>query len=113
MAARSLLARQRAIGCIVAVAVIGVVVLGWHYAGNYRAGRLDTAVDGRLRHQLSGHLRFLHHLVSLADPVSVIVLCAMLAVILLMSGRRRAALLAILGPPVAAGFTEYVLKPAI
>lgn len=113
MAARSLLARRQGVAGLIAVAAIGIVVLGVRYAGDYRAGRLDTAVDLRLRHRLRGHLHFLHHLVSLADPISVIVLCAVLAAIFLFTGRRRAALLAVLGPPVAAGFTEFVLKPLI
>ena len=113
MRARSLLARQRAIACIVGIAALGIVVLGLRYAGDYRAGRLDTAVDARLRHRLRGHLDFLHHLVSVADPASVIALCVVLAVVFFITGRRRAALLAVLGPTVAAGFTEYVLKPLI
>jgi undecaprenyl-diphosphatase len=101
------------VGCIIAAASAGIVVLGVRYAGAHRAGRIDAALDARVRHHLGGHLDFLHFLVSLADPASVIAACAALAFLFFFTGRRRAALLAVLGPPVAAGFTEFVLKPLI
>jgi membrane-associated phospholipid phosphatase len=113
MASAPLLTRQRAVAGVIALAALGTTVLGLHYAGGHSPGPLDTAIDSHLQHRLRGQLRFLHHLVTLADPVSVIVLCAALAAIFLLSGRRRAAVLAVLGPLVAAGFTEFVLKPLV
>jgi membrane-associated phospholipid phosphatase len=117
MASAPLLAGRREIrGPIIALIIFsagGTAALGLHYAGDRRAGRVDAAIDTRLRHRLSGHLRFLHHLVALADPRSVVVICALLAVLFVVIGRRRAALLAVLGPAVAAGTSELVLKPLI
>jgi len=98
---------------VIAVAAVGTAVLGLHYAGDHSGGRLDTAIDSRLQHRLHGHLRFLHRLVAVADPHWVVVWCAALALLFFLTGRRRAAVLAALGPAIAAGFTEFVLKPLI
>lgn len=113
MASPSLLRGRRLIAVLIGLAAVGVVVLGVHYANESGPGRIDSAIDSRLRHRLHGHLRFLHHLVALADPVSVVLGCAVLAVLFLLAGRRRAALLAALGPALAAGVAEFVLKPLI
>jgi len=113
MASPPLLRRRRETAAVIALAVLGTALLGLHYAGQHRAGRIDAAIDARLRHRLDGHLRFLQHLVSLADPLSVVVICLVLLVVFLLAGRRRAAVLIALGPALAAGFTEFVLKPLI
>ena len=113
MASPPLLNGRRLIAVIIGLAAAGVAVLGAHYADETGPGRVDSAIDARVRHRLRGHLRFLHHLVSTADPISVIVGCAALAVLFLLAGRRRAALLAVLGPALAAGVAEFVLKPLI
>jgi undecaprenyl-diphosphatase len=108
-----LLARRRLVAGVIAVAVAGIAVLGVHYAGDYRPGWVDHAIDARIRRHLRGHLDVLHQVVSLADPASIVISCVVLAAIFFFSGRRRAALLAVAGPPVAVGFTDLVLKPAI
>jgi undecaprenyl-diphosphatase len=113
MAPPPLLHGRRLVAAIIGLAAVGVAVLGVHYADESGPGRIDSAIDTRVRHRLRGHLRFLHHLVSLADPVSVVVGCAALAVLFLLARRRRAALLAVLGPALAAGVAEFVLKPLI
>jgi undecaprenyl-diphosphatase len=108
-----LLARRRLVASIIAMAAAGIAVLGVHYAGDYRPGWVDHAIDARIRRHLGGHLGTLHHVVNLADPASIVIICVVLAAIFFFSGRRRAALLAVVGPPVAVGFTDLVLKPAI
>lgn len=113
MSSAPLLARRREIGALIVAAAVGTIVLGFHYAGQHRAGRIDRAIDLRLQHRLSGHLRFLEHLIQLGDPPTVVLICIVLAVVFFFTGRRKAALLAVLGPAVAAGFTEFVLKPLI
>jgi undecaprenyl-diphosphatase len=117
MASPPLLARRRpviaAVTAIIAAACLVVIVLGVRYAGERRPGRLDTAIDARVRHHLDDHLRFLHHIVAAADPASVIVTCAVLIGVFFFTGRRRAAALAALGPALAAGISEFVLKPLI
>jgi undecaprenyl-diphosphatase len=113
MAPPPLLHGRRLVAAIIGLAAVGVAVLGVHYADESGPGRIDSAIDTRVRHRLRGHLRFLHHLVSLADPVSVVIGCAALVVLFLFARRRRAALLAVLGPALAAGVAEFVLKPLI
>ena len=113
MAPPPLLHGRRLIAVLIGLAVLGVAILGAHYADDRGPGRIDSAIDARLRHRLRGHLRFLHHLVALADPASVVIGCAALAVLFLVAGRRRAALLAVLGPALAAGVAEFALKPLI
>jgi undecaprenyl-diphosphatase len=113
MAPPPLLQGRRLIAVIIGLAAVGVAALGAHYADESRPGRIDSAIDARVRHKLRGHLRFLHHLVALADPISVVVGCAVLAVLFVWANRRRTALLAVLGPALAAGVAEFVLKPLI
>jgi len=117
MTSTPLLSHRRGVTTVlatmIAVAAVGTAVLGLHYAGDHSGGRLDTAIDSRLQHRLHGHLRFLHRLVAVADPHWVVVWCAALALLFFLTGRRRAAVLAALGPAIAAGFTEFVLKPLI
>jgi membrane-associated phospholipid phosphatase len=113
MAAAPLLTQRRVVAAVIAMAGLVTALLGLHYAGARRAGHLDTAVDTRIRYHLRGHLSFLRDLVAVVDPPTMILACAMLAAIFLLSGRRRLALLAAVGPAVAAGFTEFVLKPLI
>ncbi|MGH8888693.1 MAG: hypothetical protein ACRDV3_02900, partial [Acidothermaceae bacterium] len=76
-----LLARRREVVVLIVAAAIGTIVLGVHYAGQHRAGRLDHAIDLRLQHRLSGHLRFLEHLVRLGDPPTVVLICVVLALV--------------------------------
>lgn len=109
----ALLHGRRLVAAVIGLAALGVAILGVHYADARRAGRIDFAIDGRLRHRLHGHMRFLHHLAALGGPVWVTVACVVLAVVFYRTGRRRAALLAVLGPAVAAGIAEFVLKPLI
>lgn len=113
MASPALLQGRRLVAALIALATLGVVILGVHYAGDSGPGRLDSAIDSRLRHRLHGHLRFLHHLAALGGPLWVTVACATMAAAFLLTGRRRAALLAVLGPAVAAGIAEFGLKPLI
>lgn len=104
---------RRLVAAVIALAAVGVATLGAHYADDRHPGRLDSAIDSRLRHRLHGHLRFLHHLAALGGPLWVSVACASLAAVFFFTGRRSAALLAVLGPAVAAGIAEFVLKPLI
>ncbi len=109
----ALLHGRRLVVVVIGLCAVAVAILGVHYADDRGPGRIDSAIDSRVRHRLSGHLRFLHHLAALGDPLTVVVGCAALAAIFFFAGRRRAALLAILGPAAAAGVAEFVLKPLI
>jgi membrane-associated phospholipid phosphatase len=106
-----LLARRRLIGCVIAAAVVATVVLGVRYAGTHQAGRLDLAIDRRLSHRLAGRRGILQHLVNLADPVTVAVICALMCALFLALGRRRLAVLAVLGPATSGTLVDLILKP--
>lgn len=87
--------------------------LAVHFAGQDRPGRLDAAIDPRIRADLSHFpwlLSWLPDLGTLA-PVALIVL----ALVLACAAARRwsGAALAAVAVPAAIGLTEYVLKPVI
>lgn len=107
-----LLTHERRVLAVVVVTALVTLVLGLHYAGQHSAGRIDKALDTRLRYHLRGHLLLLHRIVALADPLTVVVVCALLGVAFFVLRRRRLAALAVLGPATASGTTEFVLKPA-
>jgi membrane-associated phospholipid phosphatase len=101
-----------ALAAISVCCVVVVAVLGARYADNYRPGRLDARIDRILRYHLRTHIRLLNHFVDLAGPL--LVLACVLVVLGFAIGRRpRAAALAVLGPGLATGLTEVVLKPLV
>ncbi len=113
MTGQPLLSRRAEAGLLVAAAAVGVAILGFHYAGNRRAGRLDTAIDNRLQAHLHEHLLTLRRLITVGDPAVVVFLGICLVVAFLVLRKPRLALLAAAGPAAAAILSEYVLKPLI
>src|SRR2546423_6344871 len=110
-----LLPRVARFPAFVTVVVCAVVtaVLGWHYADTYAAGRIDRAIDLRIRHRLAADHHVLRNLLHLGDLATVATLTAFLVLLCLARGRLRAAVLSATGPPIAGGLTELVLKPLI
>ncbi|MFL6239744.1 MAG: phosphatase PAP2 family protein [Actinomycetes bacterium] len=100
---------------LLAVAVCAVVtaVLGAHYADTYAPGRIDRALDLRIKSRLTAHHHLLDHLVTLGSPGTVVTLVLFLTLISALRRRWRAALLSLLGPAVAVALTEIVLKPVV
>lgn len=98
---------------LVALAVMVVVALGLRYAGQSAPGRLDTALDTRLAVRLASHRRFLDRLVLLGDPSTVIATALVLANMLAVQRRWRAAVLAVVAPGLGGALTELVLKPLV
>jgi undecaprenyl-diphosphatase len=111
MDARPLLAHRRIVGCVVAAAVAVTVGLGVRYSGTHKPGRVDVAIDARLSHHLAARRGTLDQVIGLIDPISVAAICALMCALFLVLGRRRLAILAILGPITTAGLVELVLKP--
>jgi membrane-associated phospholipid phosphatase len=111
MDARPLLAHRRTVGYVVAAAVAVTVGLGVRYSGTHKPGRVDVAIDARLSHHLAGRRGVLDHVIGLIDPMSVAVICALMCVLFLLRGRRRLAILAVVGPATTAALVELVLKP--
>jgi membrane-associated phospholipid phosphatase len=111
MARRPLLARRGLAALIVVVAAVATAALGVRYAHTRTPGRLDRHFDDEIQRRLAGHPHLLVRLVDLADPGSVIVICAVLCALFLLMNRTRLAILAVLGPALAGGLVDLVLKP--
>jgi hypothetical protein len=111
MARRPLLARRGLAAVIVAGAVVATAALGLRYAHTRAPGRLDRHLDNEIQHRLAGHSHLLVQLVDVADPGSVIVICALLCALFVLMNRSRLAVLAVLGPALAGGLVDLVLKP--
>jgi len=111
MARRPLLARRGLAAVIVMAAVIAMLALGVRYAHTRTPGRLDRHIDDEIRRRLANHPQLLVRLVDLANPGSVVVICALLFALFLLLNRTRIAILAVLGPALAGGLVDLVLKP--
>jgi membrane-associated phospholipid phosphatase len=111
MARRPLLARRGLAIVIVIGAVIATAALGVRYAHTRTPGRFDQHLDDSIQRRLAGHSHLLVKVVDLADPGSVIVICALLCALFLLLNRTRLAVLAVLGPALAGGLVDLVLKP--
>jgi membrane-associated phospholipid phosphatase len=111
MARRPLLARRGPAAVIVAGAVIATAALGVRYAHTRTPGRLDRHLDSEIQHRLAGHPHLIVRLVDLADPATVVVICAVLCAVFVLMNRSRLAVLAVLGPGLAGSLVDLVLKP--
>jgi membrane-associated phospholipid phosphatase len=95
------------------MAAVVFVVLAARFHDQNRAGPLDRAIDGRLTHHLLAYRVALRALIEVGAPTTVALSGFALALWCLATGRRRGALLSILGPGLAALATDSVLKPVI
>lgn len=92
-------------------AVIATAALGVRYARTHTPGRLDRHLDDEIQRRLADHPQLLVRLIDLADPGSVVVICALLFALFLLLNRTRLAMLAVFGPGLAGGLVDLVLKP--
>jgi membrane-associated phospholipid phosphatase len=104
---------RTAVLAVVGACAIVTVVLGVHYADTDAPGRIDRALDLRIKARLAEHHHLLKHLVELGNPSTVIGFTAVLALICLVRRNWRGAVLSVLGVAVAVVLTEYILKPLI
>jgi hypothetical protein len=111
MARRPLLARRGLAVVIVIGAVIATAALGVRYAHTGTPGRFDRHVDAAIQRRVAGHPHLVMRVIDLADPGSIIVICALLCALFLLLNRTRLAVLAVLGPALAGGLVDLVLKP--
>ncbi|HEY3924253.1 MAG TPA: phosphatase PAP2 family protein [Acidothermaceae bacterium] len=111
MARRPLLARRGLAVVIVIGAVLATAALGVRYGHTRTPGRLDRHLDAAIQRRVGGHEHLLVRVIDLADPGSVIVICALLCALFLLLNRTRLAILAVLGPALAGGLVDLVLKP--
>lgn len=87
-------------------------VLAAHYRGDDEPGRLDVRAEHIVDAFPSTTDPVLRGVVRLGDPLPVVVLAAALAVVAVLLGRRRLALLAIVGPGLT-GVATTLVKPAV
>lgn len=111
MARRPLLARRGLAVVIVIGAVLATAALGVRYAHTRTPGRFDRHLDAAIQRRVADHPHLVVHIVDLADPGSIIVICAVLCALFLLLNRTRLAVLAVLGPALAGGLVDLVLKP--
>jgi membrane-associated phospholipid phosphatase len=111
MGRRPLLARRGLAAVVVVVTILMTAALGVRYAHTRTPGRLDRHVDAAIQRRVAGHPHLLVRLVDLADPGSIIVICVLLFALFMLMNRSRIAVLAVLGPALAGGLVDLVLKP--
>lgn len=113
--AQRLLPRRAVLPIVVAdFAAAGVFAfLAYRFHDQHRAGGLDRAIDGRLAYHLFPYRIALRGLVDVGAPLTVALLGLGLALGSLVTGRRRGAVLSIVGPGLAALTTDALLKPVV
>jgi undecaprenyl-diphosphatase len=87
-------------------------VLAAHYRGEDEPGRLDVRAEHIVDAFPATTDPLLRGVVRLGDPMPVVVLAAALAAVAVLLGRRRLALLAIVGPGLT-GVATTLVKPAV
>ena len=103
---------RRPVAVLVAVAAVTFVGLAVRYAGTSTASGIDTRVDAVVDPLGSAHQWLIRHTAAIGSPPSVVVLALVLSVLCLLLGRRRLAVLAVLGPGLT-GLCTTLLKPAL
>jgi membrane-associated phospholipid phosphatase len=98
---------------LLAVCAAVTAALAVHFAGQDQPGRLDAAIDPRIRAGLGHFPRLLSWLPDLGTlaPVALIVLALVFACAV--TRRWSGAALTAIAVPAAIGLTEYVLKPVV
>ena len=102
-----------AAGVLLAACTALIALLGILFADQSQPGRLDTAADNWIQSSLGGHPGVLSVLAGLGGPIPVTVMTLAVLVACLGTNRVRGALLAAVAVPVAAGTTEFLIKPLV
>jgi undecaprenyl-diphosphatase len=100
------------VALLVAFAASVFAVLAARYAGTSTASQVDTRVDAVVDPLGGAHRWLTRQAVELGSPPSVVALAFTLSAICLLLGRRRLAMLAVVGPGVT-GVCTTLLKPAL
>lgn len=104
---------RRPAAIAVACCAVVVAVLGAFAAGRTQGNALDRPVDSWLRHHLASHLHVLSDISYLGGGQMSAVLTAILVLGCLLVRRFNGAMLALVSVVIAAGLTEFVLKPLV
>ena len=103
---------RRPVAGAVAAAAVVFTVLAVRFAGTSSAGAVDTRLDAVIDPLGTAHLWLVYRGVQLGSPASVVVLAFALSATCVLLGRRRLAVLAVLGPGLT-GVCTTLLKPAL
>ena len=96
------------------LSAVGVLALGWWFAGADSAGRLDLLLDGTVVEHSGQHHGLLWHISDLGSPPALpLGLLALVLLAVLTRQRWPAVLLVVAGPVAAVLLTEFVLKPMV
>ena len=96
------------------LSAVGVLALGWWFAGGESAGALDRLLDGTMVEHRGSHLGLLWHISDLGSPPALpLGLLALVLLAVLTRQRWPAVLLVVAGPVAAVLLTEFVLKPLV
>ena len=97
---------------VAAVSALVLVALGVRYAGESSGRWLDETTSALLRSELPVRRGALRPVIELMDPVPLFVIIVLLATVCLVLGRRRLAVLAVVGPALT-GVATTVLKEIV
>jgi membrane-associated phospholipid phosphatase len=103
---------RRPAAVAVALATVVFVLLGTRYSGESGYGRIDGHAENLVDSLASAHLWILRRLSDLGSPPLVVFAAFALCGLCLALGRRRLAVVAIVGPGLTGVATTF-LKPAI
>jgi undecaprenyl-diphosphatase len=103
---------RRPVALVVAAAAVTFVGLAVRYAGTSTASGVDARVDSVVDPLGSAHQWLIKHTAALGSPPYVAVLALVLSVTCLLLGRRRLAVLAVVGPGLT-GVCTTLLKPVL
>lgn len=102
---------RRPVALLVLAAAVVFALLAFHYAGTSSAGRVDMRVTAAVD-PLAAHRWIVGHVRALGSPFWVAAMAVALSAVCLLLGRRRLAVLAIVGPGLT-GVCTTLLKPAL
>jgi len=103
---------RRPVALLASVAAVAFAILAARYAGTSTASGVDTRVDAVVDPVGTAHHWLVRHTAALGSPPSVIALAFALSALCLLLGRRRLAVLAVVGPGLT-GVCTTLLKPAL
>ncbi|WP_165485987.1 phosphatase PAP2 family protein [Frankia sp. Cppng1_Ct_nod] len=104
---------RRRLWTLIVPCLLALGVLCWKLADRQTSTAIDAAIDPRLAYRFGRQRRLFETVIALGNPTNVALASAALAGLCLLMGARRAALLSLVGPPLAGALTEWVLKPLV
>ena len=97
---------------VAAAAFVVFALLGLRYAGDTTPGRVDTHTESAVDAVTGSHWRFFGRVTEFGSPPFVVLAGGLLAGLCLLLGRRRLAVLAVVGPGLT-GLATTLFKPLI